>query len=57
MSDEEKRLREMIDELFDVDEGLTSWEIDFLDSVNDWEGMFTERQAETIERMWNKVLG
>lgn len=57
MSDEEERLRKMIRELQDVDDDLNCWETDFLDSMDDWHRPFTEKQAVTIERIWDKVLG
>jgi hypothetical protein len=51
---EQKEYREMLRNLLDLDEGLTNWEITFLDDMNRWQGDFREKQAETIEKIWNK---
>jgi hypothetical protein len=54
--DETEELREMVKELLDVDEGLSSKEIDFLESLNNWEGNFTVRQGEWIERIYKRIF-
>jgi hypothetical protein len=46
-----RELREMLDELCDVNESLTNWEIDFIDGLCHWEGSFSEAQATTLERI------
>jgi hypothetical protein len=33
----------------------TQWECDFLDSMDEWEGDFTEKQKAIIDRIYNKV--
>lgn len=48
----------MLDELLAVEHGLTDWEIKFLDSLNDeWRGKMTTKQAEKLEKIWDRVLG
>ena len=48
-------LRNMLDELLEeVDEGLSNWEINFLDSLHNWDGDFTPKQAEILEKIWYK---
>ena len=55
--DKDKELRELLEELCQVDEGLTSWECDFVDSVSSWEGLLTTKQGETIEKIHKKLFG
>ncbi len=50
-------VRKMLDELSELEEGLNDWQIDFIESVNKWEGNFTQKQSETIMRIWGKLLG
>ena len=52
-----KELRSILDELLDVDSGLTDWETDFLDSVSKWAGKLTRKQGVTIEKIYKRVLG
>ena len=33
----------------------TQWECDFLDSMDEWEGDFTEKQKAIIDRIYEKV--
>jgi len=40
-------LRDMLSELLGIGEGLSDWEIDFIESLRRWEGDF-------LERCWNK---
>ena len=57
LPDETKCVRDMLKELLDLERGLSDWEINFIESVNEWEGNFTQRQSETIVRIWGKLLG
>lgn len=60
MSDKEsseERGRRMVEELCDLDEGLSGWEIDFIDDMADREGEYTEGQLNKIEQIWNKRIG
>lgn len=51
-------LRKMIKEcLADDSDRLGAWECEFMDSVNRWTGAFTEKQAATIEKIWDKLFG
>lgn len=45
-----------LDELLDVDEGLTAWEVEFIESLNQQRGRdWTERQLSTLERIYERV--
>ena len=55
-ADEMHELREMLKELCDLDEGLSAWEIEFIDNMCDWEGSFTEAQATKIEDLYEKRI-
>ncbi len=50
-------LKKMVKELLaDDTDTLTTWECEFLDSVNRQDRL-SEKQAEIIERIWTKVYG
>jgi hypothetical protein len=46
----------MLNELLDVESGLTDWEIEFLDNVNGFRGELTGRQAIKLEEIWEKIF-
>ncbi len=52
-----KDQRQMLQELLEVESGLTEKEIEFLDSLTNWEGRFTDKQEAWLKRIWNKVYG
>ena len=56
LKDETKCVRGMLSELLELEEGLTTWEVNFIESVNKWEGNFTQRQSETIVKIWGRLL-
>ena len=49
-------LQKMLQELLDAEEGLMNREIEFLDSLNQWEGQFTPKQTAWLKRIWNKIF-
>lgn len=49
--DEQALAMELLQEMLDLDSGLTSWEIEFIESLDDWEGMFTEAQYEKLKEV------
>jgi hypothetical protein len=53
--DNQRELRQMLDDLLALDEGLTNWEMDFIDSLHNWKGCFTEKQADRLSAIWNKL--
>ena len=45
-----------LDELLDAEDGLTAWEMDFLESLNKQRGReFTEKQADKLTAIWERV--
>ena len=46
--------RGMLQELLDLDSGLTDWEVNFLDDLHEWTGDFTPKQAETLQRIYDR---
>jgi len=56
MSDEQRDAEERLQELLDVDEGLTQWEVDFIESMSRWEGDFTPKQIATIDKIYERRL-
>jgi len=48
--------RDMLEELFAVERGLTPNQIDFLDSLNDWEGCFTVSQADYLQKIYDRII-
>jgi len=44
----------MLTDLLNTEEGLSDWEMGFTESLSRWRGDFTEAQATSLERCWNK---
>lgn len=44
-----------VEDCLEHEELLTAWEVDFLNNLLEWEGDFTERQDEVLERIISKV--
>jgi len=45
---------EYLSDLDDLTEGLSNWELTFMQSLHDWDGMWTGKQCETLEKIWDK---
>ncbi|MCE5324925.1 MAG: hypothetical protein LLG01_00775 [Planctomycetaceae bacterium] len=54
--EEQENLRGMLQELLDLESGLTDWEIEFLDSLNNWQGDFRPKQAETLQKIYDRRM-
>jgi len=46
----------LLEELLELDSGLTSWEIGFIESLDEWDGHFTEGQYEKLQEVHNRHL-
>ena len=58
VSDEEMtKLNEELQDLLDSDEGLNDWSVNFIDVLCNWEGNFTQPQAKTLRKIWNRRFG
>lgn len=55
-SEDQIEASEMLDELLDIDSGLSPWEVSFLDDLSRWNGPFTEKQIETIEKIHQRMF-
>lgn len=45
----------MLDELLDLEDGLTAWEVEFLESLNRQRGReFTEKQVSKLEAIYRE---
>ena len=53
---EQIEARKMLKDLLDVDEGLTQWEVNFIENMSHWEGDFRPKQIANIEKIWNRVM-
>jgi hypothetical protein len=56
--------KSMLDELLALDDGLTDWEVEFVESLSvqrtNWDANGrgpSDRQFETLERIWNERIG
>ena len=49
-----QQLRGILNDLLKFDAGLSDWEVAFIESLNRWEGNFTDAQAAAVEKIWNK---
>jgi len=50
-------LRAKLQELLDLEDGLTEWEIEFLDFCHNWSGCFTTKMAKRLEEIHDKRIG
>lgn len=46
--------RDMLKDLLELDSGLSPWEVDFIESLNAWTGDFFEKQAKTLEKIYER---
>ncbi len=55
MTSEQEKL---LDELLEKDSGLTGWEMDFIDDMDQKfrERPLSEKQADALLRVWEKVM-
>ena len=54
---EQTELEAMIDELLDLEKGLSDWEIDFLENIHEnWRGNYTEGQGAKIQKIYDTVI-
>ena len=54
-NDKMSELRSILQELLDLDDGLSPWTLDFIDSLANWDGAFTERQGQTLENIYKET--
>jgi len=52
----DKDIQNMIRELLDLEEGLSEWEVNFLDSIV-LRSTFTDKQSSKVEQIWNARIG
>ncbi len=52
---EQSEYRGMLLEVCDMESGLTGWEIDFIDSLCEWKGTFTNAQAEKLQQIYDRL--
>jgi len=45
-----------IEDLLEVDADLTTWEIDFLEDIEDAH-RFTDKQADRVHKIWDRLCG
>lgn len=50
----ELQLQQMVRALCNLDSDLSSWEVDFVESMSHLDGGFTSRQAEKIEELFDR---
>ena len=48
---EMEELREMLDELCELDHGLSRFEMDFIQNLSEWDGCFTEPQVGALRKI------
>lgn len=46
---EQENAIELLAELNEIDSGLSNKELEFMQSLNDWDGIFTEAQYEYLQ--------
>jgi hypothetical protein len=50
------RLKDILNDLLDLSAGLRDNEIEFLDTLDKWEGCFTVSQATWLEQIGERLL-
>lgn len=55
--DDEGYLRGLLEELLELEDGLTEWEVDFIESVDRQGFRITEKQGMVIERIYDRLIG
>jgi hypothetical protein len=58
-ADESGRIANMLEELNNLEDGLSEWEMNFVDDLMDRgaSGPFSPKQASTIEKIWDEKIG
>mgnify|MGYP001448985722 CR=1 FL=1 len=51
----QKSAREFLAELLEIDEGMTPWEVDFIENTSHWAGDFSLKQITTINRIYDRL--
>lgn len=46
---------DMLEELLNLESGLSQWEMEFIESLSNWDGVFTGKQAETLTKIYDKL--
>jgi hypothetical protein len=54
-SNRQDNIRDMIDELCNLESGLTDWELNFIEDLCNWDGRFTTKQADALERIYDRL--
>lgn len=49
--------REYVTQLLDVEDGLTDWEVEFVDKISNWGRDYTDRQLQTIADLHRRING
>lgn len=48
---------QLLDDLLDLESGLTEWELGFIESLDKWRGRdLSEKQEATLQRIADKLL-
>lgn len=50
----EKKDREHLQDLLALEKGLANWEVEFIESLNHWEGEFTDSQREVLYQIYER---
>ena len=53
-AEEQKLADELLQEMLDLDHGLTNWEINFIQSLDEWKGHFTYGQFVRLKEVHAK---
>lgn len=50
------QLKDLLEELLSVEEGLTKWQVEFIESLYNWDGRFTVAQADQLNKVYEQVF-
>lgn len=56
MNEEQKRSREVLDDFLECDEGLSGWEIGFIDDMNEKRNlMWSQGQIDKLDQIYERA--
>jgi hypothetical protein len=54
MAHEQQKAKDHLRDLLELEDGLTDWEVNFIDDMSRWEGDFTEKQIAMIYKIYER---
>jgi len=52
----QEEAKQPLADLLELTEGLSNWEVNFIESLSHWNGGFTYKQRVTIAKIWDEKV-